>query len=105
MIIKKKAYVKVVTLWRGLINKCHFHSLVDSVDKQMTSPGQTNFCACGSGKREHLVYTCTVGCWVIIFPQCSLNRKCTDLLSQCLETHEYEAELLSAWLVITQAAL
>lgn len=60
MIIKKKAYVKVVTLWRYLINKCHFHSLVDSVDKQMSNTGQT--CACGSGKREHLVYTCTVGC-------------------------------------------
>lgn len=62
MIIKKKAYVKVVTLWRCLINKYHFHSLVDSVDKQMSNTAQTNFWACGSGKMEHLVSTYTMGC-------------------------------------------
>lgn len=43
-------------------------------------------------------------CSVIISPQCSLNRERTGLLQEKLETHEYGVELLSAGLVIIQAA-
>ena len=50
MITKKKAFMKVVPLWRCLINKYHFHSLVDSVDKQMSNTGRLTFVPVGLAK-------------------------------------------------------
>lgn len=54
--------MKGATLQRCLINKYYFHPRVESVDKQMSNMGQTNFCACESGKMALLVYTYTMVC-------------------------------------------